>query len=261
MLRIPINEKYQQIVSEYGYNIVLRIEQECLLVKNGGRFFYIKIVPVLRIKSEIIAMNELSHINGVVKLAEHFIFDNYVFIVSHCAHGSTLEFLINNNLLTTKSKKKILTCLRSIIKNIHQAGWIHGDINSQNIIIGLDHHVTLIDFGSSLKITDNTQIVIDTDQIVPYSPAPEAVFFTESQAGIFDNYKMDTKADFWSFGRVISEMFNFSCPGASVFYVEDMPVKMVIEIYKPYQSQSGIPKCIDRLLINLFELDPLKRRL
>jgi serine/threonine protein kinase len=67
-------------------------------------------------------------------------------------HKSTLHKIANHTKLNAKDKNKIIQQLISAVKHLHNIGYIHGDINPNNILIDMNKNAILIDFDSSQKI-------------------------------------------------------------------------------------------------------------
>jgi len=135
--------------------------------------------------------------------------------------GLVLEFIEGKPLsklsssLTRKEKINIIVQLCQILKAIHSKNMIHRDLKPDNIIIGNGLKVTLIDFGLC-RIAKRIITMTNKPKGTPHYYAPEAVDIVES--GDSDEYafNISTKADIWSVGVIISEIFSGVYPWSSL---------------------------------------------
>lgn len=88
----------------------------------------------------------------VVELKQSFQDDNHLYLV--------MEYLPGGDLMTLLMKKEILPESQAIlyiaemvlaIEEVHKLNYIHRDIKPDNILIGVDGHIKLSDFGLSRK--------------------------------------------------------------------------------------------------------------
>jgi len=144
--------------------------------------------------SEVDTLSHLNHPNIVRFLGIFINSSNENFIVTeYCKQGSLID--------TLKSKKLGLYQLISIAVDsakgmvyLEDNEVLHRDLAARNILLDDMEHIKIGDFGLSVK--GFTQIV---DDDIPFRwSAPE----------VLQNGKFTSKADVWSFGVVLWEMYS-----------------------------------------------------
>lgn len=120
-----------------------------------SRFVAIKEVKLLHSKNdveeEIIALAKFSSLlSQVPMIIDYFIDENRAFIIMQWVSGHSWKEVINLE-TPIKRKRKYYEDLCSIISIIHKNGFEHLDLKPENIIIGNDDRVHLLDFNLSLS--------------------------------------------------------------------------------------------------------------
>jgi serine/threonine protein kinase len=102
----------------------------------------------LRLQREARAMAKLSHPN-VVQVFEVGTHEGQVYIVMEHIHGETLKRWLSNGeqTRTLNEKLDVLIQVASGLSCAHEAGLIHRDIKPDNIMVGKDGRVRVLDFG------------------------------------------------------------------------------------------------------------------
>ena len=120
--------------------------------------------------NEIEQLKRFASLN-VVSLYEAFSYDKFHFLIME-------NFGVAISRVKTKdfdTKVKIfLECAKSLLQtlhNIHQAGYIHGEINPQNILINIRDNqilgVKLCDFSFCRKFNSNKELIGVANWIIP----------------------------------------------------------------------------------------------
>lgn len=68
--------------------------------------------------------------------------------------------LKNSRLVENEQIKSYFSQIHLILQHIHSLGIIHRDIKFENFIIDENDQLTLVDFGSSIMIEENSEKVI-----------------------------------------------------------------------------------------------------
>ena len=104
-------------------------------------------------------LKEFRNLPGIVTVYDIFEEHNTAYIVMEYIDGPTLEqYVQTNGVLSAQEILELLFPLLRSLKKIHDKGLIHRDISPDNIILGLDNQLHLIDFGAAkMKSFDRKQ--------------------------------------------------------------------------------------------------------
>jgi serine/threonine-protein kinase len=69
------------------------------------------------------------------------------FVVMPCLAGTTLDRRLARGRLPLAESLWYVRQTAEALEALHAAGWMHGDVNPRNVLIGPDGHATLIDLG------------------------------------------------------------------------------------------------------------------
>lgn len=93
------------------------------------------------------------------------------------AYNLTLEeYVERNKNLTPIEKLEIILKLLKEVKKLHDAGYIHGDLKPQNIMLNQDQDLKLIDFDLGGKIGDNGYLLTAPNYTYPQKLTPSKSF-------------------------------------------------------------------------------------
>lgn len=196
------------------------------------------------ITREINVFNNCHHRN-LVNLYHCFYFESQIWMVMEfCDCGPLIQLIPEMDF----SEPRIAFVTRQLLNGLcclHNAGYIHRDIKSQNILVSLNGRVKLADFGLCIKIEpgETTHGRVGTIHYM----APE----------IITRKNYDTKVDIWSIGCLIYEM----CLGGPP-YVKCRSLKAVFNILThgvpPLAGQEWSDEMHDFLSL-CFQVDPKQR--
>uniref|UniRef100_A0A8C6Z887 non-specific serine/threonine protein kinase n=1 Tax=Nothoprocta perdicaria TaxID=30464 RepID=A0A8C6Z887_NOTPE len=144
----------------FGYLITLGIGafgEVCLACKVDTHALYA--MKTLR-KKDVLNRNQVAHVKAerdilaeadnewVVKLYYSFQDkENLYFVMDYIPGGDMMSLLIRMEVFPERLARFYIAELTLAIESVHKMGFIHRDIKPDNILIDLDGHIKLTDFG------------------------------------------------------------------------------------------------------------------
>ncbi|RKP19119.1 Pkinase-domain-containing protein, partial [Rozella allomycis CSF55] len=198
----------------------------------------------VRIQREVVLMRLMDHPN-IVKFHDIVATDDLYFMISEYINGGQmLDFIIAHGKLREKQARRFFRQLLSAISYCHENGIVHRDLKIENILIGSDGQIKLIDFG--LANFFDVQYCLKTFCGSLYFAAPELL-----------SGKLYTgpEIDIWSLGIVLYVLVCGKVP------FDDMNATILHEKIKAGQVEypSYLSSDLKDLLSKIIQTDPLKR--
>lgn len=209
--------------------------------------------------SEVIALMELKGTTGVPRLVDSFVSPTVgpVVAVQYVPSGKGIGDVIDEGHLSFSEKVDIANQLLDIVLRIHKRGWVHGDINFDNVLLDTRLNVFLIDYEASFKPAEGLP-----DNGVLYPPPESLVVRRGGYISQSPTYRPDIKYDYWTLGLILFMLFRSNqipLPGASTFMLDDQEQFDVEKIYEPYHYHNDLPPTVNELLSNLLSHDRASR--
>lgn len=192
---------------------------------------------------------------NVVRVYEHGVSaDGTPFIVMEHARGTTLrKVVLEQGPLTLARIRGLVSQLLAGLGAIHEAGIVHADIKSSNIIVdtvnGVDH-LTIIDFG--LARTRTSQGPANDEGIVVGTPEYIAPEMLRGEAP-------SVRSDLYSAAIVAYELIVGLTPfgGDDVLEVLRRQISEAIEL--PAAARALISPQLERVVLRALDKDPARR--
>ncbi len=123
-----------------GFFCVQPFEKNAAEFRTGHRHFL----------EEARILKECRDLPGIVTVYDFFEENQTAYIVMEYIEGLTLEqYIKTNGVLSPSEMLELLLPLLHSLKKIHNKGLIHRDISPNNMILGMDNKLHLIDFGAA----------------------------------------------------------------------------------------------------------------
>ncbi|HET9693770.1 MAG TPA: protein kinase, partial [Steroidobacteraceae bacterium] len=123
------------------------------------------------------------------------------------------------------------------LAQVHDAGWVHGDVKSANVLLDADGLARLADFGSARRIGETAATGAS-----PYSVSPERL----------DGAAAAAADDVYAFGVLLYELVS----GHPPFYPDLTPARVREETPAPLAGRPSPPEALRALVARCLAKDP-----
>lgn len=171
------------------------------------------------------------HHQSIVRVYDTFRANGTAYMVMELVRGQNLKDKVHRHALDYATTMDILRRVSSALAYLHSHGIVHLDVKPDNIIIGDDGRIVLIDFGLSRSVgpsgmaSDNGQSVA----AVSYGYAAPEQYETSRMAGV------GVRSDVYSLAATAVKMLTGNTPPRPE-QVRDHPETIYISTIPPYAN-------------------------
>lgn len=202
----------------------------------------------LRFKQEAQAAAILNHPN-IITVYEVAEYQNRCFIAMEYIEGESLKELIRQKEIPVSKAIDIGIQICEGLQKAHQAGIVHRDIKSANILITRDGRVKILDFGlAKLKGVSRIAQSGSTEGTVAYMSPEQA-----------SGQEVDHRSDIFSFGIVIYELITSQLPFKGEYQAAILYSILNEEPEPLGRYKSGIPDELQRIVDKTLKKPPRNR--
>lgn len=164
----------------------------------------------------------------------------YAIVTEYISNGCLYDLLKeeeDNNFLDGTKKTFIAMGIAHGLAKLHEAGIIHRDLKSLNILLDDYYFPKICDFGLSRQLIDGPGQFMTTKVGTPHWMAPE----------LFTNQKYDYKIDVYAYGMLLWEILTHSSPfkGKTALEIMDIVVNHNQRLSIPLLTPSPLKKLIN----------------
>ncbi len=189
-----------------------------------------------RFKREAKILAMLDHPN-LIKVLDFGMYKNFFYISFEFFESRNLRDVINKNVLTLDEKIKLVTQLLQSLNFAHQNKIIHRDIKPENILVNIDLHLKVADFGLALIINENTLTKSTSIVGTPGYMAPEQI-----------RGEKVLQSDLFSAGTVAYELLTGSNPFLGENINETLNNILTFNEEKIFAGTKNLPENIQQAL-------------
>src|SRR6266852_350388 len=204
---------------------------------------------VRRFEREAVAIGTLSH-DHILPLYDFGVQRPWYYLVMPFVEGGTLrDYLLKRQRLTVEEAGSFLYQIASALQYAHDHGVIHRDVKPSNILLRLDGHAYLVDFGLA-------KAKMSTDAL---SHAGAMIGTPEYMAPEQSNNINDYRSDIYSLGIILYQMLTGYVP-----FTGDTPVAVTLKHLQtpptpPRQLSSDIPQSSENTILKALAKEPDER--
>jgi serine/threonine-protein kinase len=187
------------------------------------------------------------HVVSVSDLGSH---EGRLFLVMPWIAGETLKaMLLKRGTLDLGGALRIALDLLSGLATMHRSGWIHADIKPENVLLGANHHVTIIDLGSVWRGGEPHPSLAGIVIGSPAYMAPEQIRGED----------LSPATDLYAAGITLYRMLTGKLPFRKATGQEVLPQQLHEWPEPPSALNPQIPSDVDAVLLRALEKQPAER--
>jgi serine/threonine-protein kinase len=204
-----------------------------------------------RLKAELKIARKITHPN-VVRTYDFGEVNNTPFISMEFVRGMTLRYLLTQSgKLPYSAALRLARQICAGLQAAHEVGVLHRDIKPENVILTPQGNAKLMDFGIARPLRKGEITSGEEGMFVgtPNYAAPEALSGEDT----------DARADIYSFGVMLTEMFCGKLPFKGSDTMEIYIAHLEKPPIKPSELWPEVPKPLETLILRCLAKKPVER--
>jgi serine/threonine protein kinase/tetratricopeptide (TPR) repeat protein len=203
-----------------------------------------------RFKQELILARQVTHRN-VIRIFDLGEADGIKFITMEYVEGQDLKALLRETgKLDPKKAAEIIEQVCRALEVAHMEGVIHRDLKPQNIMIGKQGKVSVMDFG----IARSMEVGGGMTQTGALVGTPE--YMSPEQA---KGEKLDSRTDLFALGIIFYELLTGDSPYKADTAMATLYKRTKEAARPPVELDQGIPRALSDIVVRCLQIDKEKR--
>lgn len=202
------------------------------------------------LRREVEVASQVSHQHLVPVLEAQFGESANYLVMPRLKGVSVGQALAKTGYISVRQTLWITRQIAEALGTMHGAGWLHGDVKPENVMVSSDGHATLIDLGFALRKSEAMMTELRTARGTLKYVAPE----TMTSA-----YASDERSDIYSLGISLYQMLTGQLPFAANDPAELIESHRGQPIPDPRKFNARIPDDLVRLLSRMTAKQPSRR--
>lgn len=233
---------YRAIDKDSGRSICLKIQLSEKHAAAELRAHRLERPPEGEIAMKIVHPN-------VVRTFEHgMLTEGDRFIVMEYVDGLSLKFIREATKTGVRAKVKLLAQAADALAAVHEAGFIHHDVNPNNFLVDRENNIKLIDFGLAVPNTAAYRRPGNRTGMLQYM-APELI----------RRETTDERIDIFGFGVMAYELLTDRLPFGGGSSLAQMTHKMNVDPMDPALANPRLSEELCKVLLKVLARKPNDR--